>query len=213
MTSNPSPRFVLLGGLSGIIGTICYIAAVTVPAGQTLSYVFVMTWPVLSIVFIYALTRYVGAERQSAASHLALVFGCLSFAMVAAMISIQLAVRIGIEEYITEATGGTEETLKLIRRSVRLVDLGLDVAWDVFIGTTLLFLAAALMGHSRFGYWWGIPSAMLGLLLIGLNVATFPWPPDTRGLFDVGPVIGVYIIVLSARFFVLGLRMHRAPGS
>ena len=96
-----------------------------------------------------------------------------------------------------------------MRRSLRLVDMGLDVAWDVFIGTALIFLSFALTGHNRFGRWWSIPSALLGGTLIVLNVITFPWPPSSRKLFDIGPAIGVFIIALSTRLLILGRRMGK----
>ena len=38
----------------------------------------------------------------------------------------------------------------------------------------------------------------LGIALIVLNAATFPWPPADRGLFDIGPFIGLFVIALAA---------------
>jgi hypothetical protein len=46
----------------------------------------------------------------------------------------------------------------------------------------------------------------LGTALIGLNAATFPWPPADRGLFDIGPLIGLFVLTLSARLALLGRR-------
>lgn len=199
----------VLGGIAGIAGTLCYIAAISVPAGVTLSYLFAMAWPLLSIIFVFALYRYIALERQSAANQLALVFSALAFTLVAAMLSIQLAVQTGMDEHLAR-TPESEEMLKMIRRSLRLVDLGLDVAWDLFIGTGLTFLCFALARHNQFGYRWGIPAGVLGCLLMALNAATFPWPPDTQGLFDVGPMIGLFIIALSVRLLQLGIRIQRA---
>jgi hypothetical protein len=42
------------------------------------------------------------------------------------------------------------------------------------------------------------------MALIALNAATFPWPPGDRGLIDIGPVIGLFVIVLAARLMTLG---------
>ncbi|MBI4429614.1 MAG: hypothetical protein HY562_10905 [Ignavibacteriales bacterium] len=94
-----------------------------------------------------------------------------------------------------------------MRRSVRLVDMGLGVPWDLFVGTSLIFLWLGLIKHKRFGRWWAVPAGLLGGLLIVLNISTFSWPPNTRGLFDIGPAIGVFIIALSVRLLLLGIRM------
>jgi len=102
------------------------------------------------------------------------------------------------------------ETARALRRGLRMVDLGLDVAWDMLIGTALVFSGFAIRRRSGLGPGWAIPSMALGIALIGLNAATFPWPPGDRGLFDIGPVIGVFVLVLSARLTVLGWRARPA---
>ena len=101
------------------------------------------------------------------------------------------------------------DTVRFMARSIRLVDMGLDVAWDLFIGVALLLLAWALKDHADFRLWWGLPGAVLAAGLIVLNVMTFPWPPDTRGLLDLGPFLGLYIVALSGRLLLLGLRLRR----
>jgi len=201
-------RLIVLGGACGIVGTLSFFAASIIPMHDTLTYALAMSWPLLCVIFFFSLAQYINLERQGPANQLAFVFSSLAFALVAAMISIQLAVKIGIEEFIA-STPQSEELLKLIRRSARLVDLGLDVAWDIFFGTALIFLSAALFKHSRFGTWWAVPTGLFGLVLIVLNVSTFPWPPDTRGLFDIGPVIALFFVALSVRLILLGMKMRR----
>jgi len=208
MNSNQEWRLFVFGGLSGIVGTLCYVVTAVVPFGRTLTYVLAMTWPVFSVIFVFSLSQYVAIKRQSSANQLALLFAALAFTMVAAMISIQLGVRTGIDEFIA-GSPEQKEILTLTKRSTRLVDMGLDVAWDLFIGTALVFLGFAIAKHEHFGFRWAIPAALLGLLLIIFNVKTFPWPPADEGLFDVGPAIGLFIIALSIRLLQLGLQMKR----
>jgi hypothetical protein len=211
MDSVQNSRLFVLGGMSGIAGTLCYILTAVVPFGQTLTYALAMAWPVLSVIFVFSMVQYLEINRPSPVNQLAFVFSALGFAMVAGMISIQLAVRNGMEEYLATSPG-KEELLLLMRRSIRLVDMGLDVAWDLFIGTALIFLSISLVKHDHFGVWWSVPSGLLGMLLIVLNVVTFPWPPDTRGLFDIGPAIGLFIIALSVRLLLLGIRLKHPLG-
>ena len=207
MNADQDPRLFILGGISGIIGTLCYVIAITVPLSQIGTYIFAMAWPLLSIIFVFSLNRFIALEKPSAANHLAFIFACLAFALVAIMISTQLAVNAGMQEYIGSASTSEREILPLVQRSIRLVDMGMDVAWDLFIGVALVFLSIALREHPLFRWWWAIPSVLLGLVLITLNALTFPWPPNTKGLIDIGPAVGLYIIALSARLTLLGNQM------
>jgi hypothetical protein len=93
---------------------------------------------------------------------------------------------------------------------LRLIDMGLDVAWDMLIGTALVCSGAALWRCGGFGPWWAAPSIALGAALIVLNALTFPWPPASRGLVDIGPVIGLFVMALAARLALLGRRAARA---
>jgi hypothetical protein len=60
--------------------------------------------------------------------------------------------------------------------------------------------------RSGLGPGWALASAILGLALMVLNASTFPWPPADRGLFDIGPLIGFFVMALSARLALLGRR-------
>lgn len=209
MNNHQNFNLYILGGISGIVGTICYVIAITIPMSPIITYMMAMSWPILSIVFVFSLYRYIAIYKQSAYNQLALLMACLAFAMVAMMISIQLSVRFGINEYISNSSNSEQEILRVMQNSIRLVDMGLDVSWDLFIGISLIFLSIVLKGNKSFGLWWSLPAVMLGIMLIVLNVITFPWPPDTQGLIDIGPAIGLYIIALSTRLLSLGLKMKR----
>ncbi|MFQ5722762.1 MAG: hypothetical protein ACE5GI_09755 [Candidatus Aminicenantales bacterium] len=210
MNNQQNPNLFILGGLSGIIGTICYIVAITISMSPQITFLVAMAWPILSIVCGYSIYRYIALQKQSASNQLAFVLGCLALAMVAMMICIQLAVKTGIGEHMARTLNDEQEVLKLIKYSLRWIDLGVDVAWDLFIGAALIFLAIALKGHTHFGLWWSIPAATLGVIVIAINAVTFPMPPNTQGMFDVGPFIGTYMIILDVRLIYLGLRMKKS---
>jgi hypothetical protein len=196
------------GGVAGIVSVVCYVLAITLPwpesqVGTSGALLVVCAWPILGIVYSYALYSYVAAERQSAANRLGFVFAAAGFSMVLGMIVVQLAVNAGFSE---AASGLDEATGKALHRGLRLIDQGLDVAWDFLIGTALVFSGVALRRRRGLGIGWTIPSVALGVALIGLNASTFPWPPADRGLFDIGPGVGLFVTVLAARLVVLGRR-------
>lgn len=204
----PQGRLWVRSGIAGVAGVACYILAIAVPWpetqwGTSTALLVVSAWPILSIVYSYGLCSYIAAERESAANRLGLLFAVAAFTTVLAMTVVQLAVGAGIAE-ITK--GLDEEAARALRRGLRMVDLGLDVAWDLLIGTALIFSGLAMRPRSGLGNGWGIPSVTLGAALIVLNAATFPWPPADSGLFDVGPFIGLFMMGLAARLLVLGRR-------
>lgn len=200
-------QLTLTGGILGVVSVLAYILAITVPFPQPLPYVIAMLWPILSIVFSYSLYSFIASSHQSHSNRLAFIFAALGFTTLGIMISAQLSVGYGMQELISELEGHSEETVRLVRRTARLIDMGIDVAWDLLIGTSLILLGFAMKPHPSFGLKWGVPSGILGILLILLNLLTFPWPPDTRDLVDVGPFIGVFIIFLAIRLALMGRRM------
>jgi hypothetical protein len=196
------------GGIAGVTGTLCYVLAAVVSwpesrAATSALLLVVSAWPILSIIYSYALYTFVAAEHESAANRLAFVFAALAFATVLGMIVVQLAVGAGLGD----ATASVDEAARTaFRRGLNLVDLGLDVAWDMLIGTALIFSGVAMWWRRGLGVAWAVPSILLGAALIVLNAATFPTPPGNAGLIDIGPGIGVFVILLSVRLILLGRR-------
>lgn len=208
MSSVPNRGLWVRGGIAGIVGTVSYIVAVTVPwpetqPGRSAALTVVTMWPVLSIVYAYGLYDFVAAERPGVANRFAFLFAVAGFTTVLAMIVVQLAVDAGFAEINRGLDAQAAATLK---RGLRLIDQGLDVAWDMLIGTSLVFSGVAARRRRGLGPGWGFPLMALGAGLIVLNVATFPWPPASRGLFDIGPFIGLFEIALAARLVALGRR-------
>lgn len=204
----PNRRLWVGSGIAGVLAVASYILAIALPwpetqLGTSGALVLVSAWPILSIVYSYGLYSFVGAEREGTANRLAFVFAVAAFTTVLAMIVVQLAVGAAIGE-ITQ--GLDAQTAKALRRGLRMIDLGLDVAWDMLIGTALVFSGIAMRRRSGLGLGWALPSAGLGVALIALNAVTFPWPPADRGLFDIGPLIGLFVMALSARLALLGRR-------
>jgi hypothetical protein len=75
--------------------------------------------------------------------------------------------------------------------------LGLDVAWDVYIGLGTLFFAYAMMRHPRFRWPFSAPGFVLGALVIVLNLIPFPLPPAEAGSIDVGPFVGLWYLAVT----------------
>ncbi len=207
-----NPRLWLYGGIAGAASVGCYLVALAVPwpdnqFGTSGNLVAISGFPMLGIVFSYALYHFVAAERNGAANQLGFVFAVTAFAMLMAMIFAQLAIVAGIADYTRDID---PVTARAMRRSLRLIDLGLDVAWDFLIGTGLVCWGLAMRKRSGLGMGWAIPCVGFGVALIGLNASTFPIPPANHGLFDIGPFIAIFMLALAIRVALLGRRASAA---
>jgi len=193
-------------GLAGIAGVVCYFLAILVSwpenqVGTSTGLLVVSAFPILGIVFSYGIHSALAAEKESTANRLGFVFAAAAFVVLLGMITAQLAVVAGIGEM---TKGLDEPTAKALHRGLRLVDFGLDVAWDFLMATAMIFWGVAMRRRRAFGPWWGIPLVVLGVAAIVLNAATFPWPPGSHGLVDIGPVIALFFVGIAARLILIG---------
>jgi hypothetical protein len=210
-------RFILFGGIAGVLGVASYIIGIAVDfqsAGASLAAI--ASFCLLSVVSGVALRDAIAGGTRSRIADIALLLLVAAFATLLAMVAVQLAVRAHAQPMLEAAAAGQTETLRLAVQLTRQVDLGLDVAWDLLVGAALFGFGVAMIGSSRFRLLWGLPLSLLALALVGLNLATFPVPPASAGLFDLGPFVGLYMAALSIRLITIGARMlrrvSRAPG-
>jgi hypothetical protein len=128
----------------------------------------------------YGLFRVLSLNRVSACGALGAASNAIAGALFAAMILVQLAA--GHRDGDSHA---------------QTVWLGLDVAWDIYIGVGTLLFAAATCAHRWFGKTIGISGIVIALLLLVLNLWTFPTPPASAGLIDVGLLVGSWYLVVT----------------
>lgn len=212
MSDNLS-RPTLTCGIFGIAAVICYFigAVAELPVPDGISLLIFFGFPAFGIAQWYLLRNILSSDKSSTIADLALIFAAAGFTLLTAMVWAQMAARLGIADL--QAQAGTEaerSQLKMILKGVRYVDLGIDVAWDFFIGTAFVLTGIGMRRVAGLGLPWGLPLAILGVLLVALNAWTFPWPPNTRGLFDIGPFCAAYLLLLSIRLVLLGRRVQRS---
>jgi hypothetical protein len=88
------------------------------------------------------------------------------------------------------------------------VEFGLDLSWDVFLVTGTIFFCWAMLADPRFGRRFALPGIALAAALYVLNFATFPTPPASEGLVDLGPLVGLWYAAVS----VQALRLRHLTG-
>jgi hypothetical protein len=177
-------RAIRTGVFAGLGVCLLYPALIFVPMPTPLTAALAAAWGPLLAVASIGLGRLLNLERESYATDLAVRFNIIAGALVGAMLLVQIAVG---------------ETMKgaATPREVAAVWLGLDVAWDAYIGTGTLLLGWAMRNHPRFGKALGWAGVALAAALLVLNLYTFPTPPGEAGLIDLGPFVGLWYLVVT----------------
>ena len=123
---------------------------------------------------------------------LAVLFNVLGAAMFTTMLLVQLAIGHQLQAIDKDAINLTALRISLIG-----VQLGMDVAWDIFISLGTLLFAISMMGDARFGWILGAAGILIAVALLVLNLWTFPTPPASKNLVDLGPLVGLWYFAVT----------------
>ena len=67
-----------------------------------------------------------------------------------------------------------------------------------------------MLHDARFGRTVGILGILIGaVVILGFNIYTFPTPPKDAGLFDPGPVSGLWYLVVTIEMILYAYRSSK----
>jgi hypothetical protein len=178
--------------IAGLVACFVYPIVSYVPISSRQLQVFLGAsfGPALAIASI-GLGHILRQASKAISIELAMISNILAGALVTAMIIVQLAVN-----YSAVPPAGAELT-RFVTQRIWDVILGLDVSFDVFIGIGTTLFGFTMLRDPRFGKiigWTGIVIGMV--ILLGFNFYTFPVPPRDAGLFDPGPITGLWYLAV-----------------
>lgn len=193
MSTEPLPladrRWGVAAATAGFLALASYTAVILLPGptpllvGLAFSFAFGLT---ISSLGLYH------AVAGPVAPRLAVVANTVAAAQLTAMLLIQIAVKA------VEPAPAT---------SLVAIWLGLDVAWDLYIGAGTLAFAICVLRQPHFRPFLAFAGIAVAGLLLVLNVATFPTPPADAGFFDAGPLVGLWYLLVVAQVTRLLRRM------
>jgi hypothetical protein len=178
-----SNRLVLLGAIAGLGTCAVYPRVAFSPLPDRARIVLAVLMGPLLGVASWGLRQFLILDRPSVAADVGALSNALAGALVTAMFLVQAAVGMRIDG--TPSLEG------------EAVWLGLDVAWDVYLSCGTLLFASSMFRHPRLGRVISGAGALVALGLLVLNLATFPVPPGNAGLLDLGPVIGIWYLIVT----------------
>jgi hypothetical protein len=101
------------------------------------------------------------------------------------------------------ATDSSERALRAAFEAGNGIQLGLDVAWDIFFVLGALLLAWNMWPHPRFGRILAASGMVIAVPMIVINLAVFPEPPG-HDVIDLGPVMGLWYTIVAIRLLMSG---------
>lgn len=177
-------RWAPVTAVSGIAGVVAYIFALASESSDAFTVV-------ASFIFAFGITlgsvglyHILGGEKGSPLVLIAAMANVIAAALLFAMLMVQLSVH----ALVPQPDAG-----------IKAVWLGLDVAWDFYIGAGTILFGLSMFGRRGLGAWLAVPGLLIGNLLLIFNVATFPTPPANAGLVDLGPLVGLWYLVVFVR--------------
>lgn len=200
MTGQVELRWVRVGIFGGLCASVLYPVLLFVPLPLSMTAaVACLLGPAIGIGSL-GLQRLIGLHAPSVAAVLGAIHNTLAGCLFTAMVLVQLAVR-------ARSPAGAGDLVG--------VWLGLDVAWDVYIGLGTLAFAWAMRRHPRFGWGFAGPGLAIGLLVIVMNLVPFPVPPAEAGWFDIGPLVGLWYLASTIQAWrsLSWARERCAPGA
>jgi hypothetical protein len=201
--SSLSISWIKTGVISGLLACFIYPIMIFIELPQIFTLLLAGSFgPILSVASI-GLYFLINIHKKTVTLQLAVLFNIIGGTIVNMMLLVQMAIRTSVTNYLNgvdELT--TRELINWIFKIVDKVQLGLDVSWDLFIAVGTLLFAINMLNHPRFGKIIGGAGILISLLLLLLNLLTFPETPADSGLIDLGPFIGLwYLIVTIVVFF------------
>lgn len=183
-------NWVKIGVAAGIVAVASYTFLLLASGDFRVAYVGASLFSVALGLASYGLYQFLSIERRSAIAQTAMVSTIAGAVVFLAMASIQLSVR-------SDLGGVDPATLGVVYELVDRVQLGLDVAWDVYFAVGMALFGVAAYSHPRIGRVIGVLGVAVASALLVLNIATFPIPPASAGSFDLGPFAGLWYLVVT----------------
>lgn len=193
-----------IGAVAGIISIVFYVSAVLAPLPDPMPRLMAFSFPLLWILSYMGFYHFLKSERHTPSLEIAYIFGIIGSALACSLLVIQQANFMWHSEAMEAAQSEeAKDLLKAAFRGANRVQAGLDVAFDIFITIAMILFGFNLARSSRLPAFLGIIMALIASTLLFLNMLTFPTAPAESGLFDAGPFLGLWMLLVYIWFSVV----------
>jgi len=193
-------RWVITGIVCGFLAGVSYAVSIAVNLPPRIAYPVFWAFGPLFCASAPGFYHFVKHYRRSIPLQIGILFLIIAGASVTMMGTMQAAARAVFRAIPLEgASEATKEAWELAYKAANAVQMGADVAWDIFIFASVFLLGIAILKHPKLGWIFGTPGCIIAFLGLAFNVYTFPYNPGTQGLVDMGPFVGLWFTAVSIK--------------
>jgi len=188
--------WVKYGTICGLIsaGSYIFVSIPGIPVPDFIARILFFAIGVFGIISVgglyYIFTKHKNSIMLQQASLLIIV----AFSMFTLMAVVQQTIR-GFWKN-SNIEGLTEEAQTMIWRAVDSVQLGMDITFDIFYAGAFILISILMFRHPRFGKIFSISGVLIFTVMLTFNLYSFPHPPASNGLIDLGPVSGLWGLIV-----------------
>ena len=200
MKNNLSRDWVKYGALCGLISAGTYMllnVLINVPEiaiPQSIIRIAFFSIGVFGVVSVGGAYHLFKKHKNSVLLQMAALLSIVAFSFLTLMAVLQETTGAFWQEALTNNQSG--EDANPIWLAIDSVQLGVDITFDIFYSTTFILYSILMFNHPRFGKIFSISGIVLFASLLFLNLFTFPHPPASKGLLDVGPITGLWGLIV-----------------
>ena len=196
-------RWVIIGIVCGFLAGVSYAVSIAVPLPPRIAYPVFWAFGPLLCASAPGFYHFVKHYRKSIPLQIGILFLIIAGASVTMMGTMQAAGRAVFQAVPLEgASEITKEAWELAYKAANAVQMGADVAWDIFIFTSVFLLGIAVFKHPKLGWIFGTLGCIIAFLGLAFNIYTFPHNPGTQGLVDMGPFVGLWFTTVNIKVLV-----------
>ncbi len=190
-------RQVRVGVWAGFGALATYLANAFLPLPPFLETTFFLLMGPCVVAAFVGIYPFLNRPRPTVSALMSVVFGVIGGATRMMFASVQLNNLEYIRGYMEGAEPAVEETWRLIFRGVFTVQNGLNWVSDFFVDVAAFLIAVVMWRHPAFGRWFALFTTVTIAPHLLLKSITFPRPPAEAGLFDAGPLVGLWFLVMT----------------
>jgi hypothetical protein len=184
--------------LSGIAAMVSYAAAAFVPLPEKISLLLAFAFGPFFMLASLGYFHIIRAWKDSIALQVGVLFNIVGTSLVTLMLVVQQTSFTFHDRFKTERGDAFSETqLSWVFKEVNAVQLGIDLAWDLFISAGTVFLAIGMWNHPVYRKVFPLTGILVAVLLFSFNMAYFPVPPSEAGSVDFGPFVALWYLALT----------------
>jgi hypothetical protein len=194
--------WIRVGAFAGLIGTLAYFIAILAPVPLLAQVLLVTVWGLCMSLGAPGLYFLLALNRKTVSLQVGVASSAVAGIVVLTMLIVQISVNAAVVPMIDAPPEGASEAM--VRTAWNVVDqvqLGLDIVWDIYLCLSAILIAWNMRQHPRFGLFFTVTGILIAGTLFAFNMATFPVPPANAGSIDLGPLMGLWFLVVTIQVF------------